>query len=430
VKWNGVLVECVNGNLRVTVCSSSAWWKISMQTMTEVFTLKVKTPYFGELGDFTPTLDDTFKKERCITPTGVDQDTLDKLWDQKNRLDKMFDEEVNPRHTEIYSRKELYYEYREHHFPIEKTATKAAMRRRGNNAGWKFREICEGTGFLEEKRNYTFLDICGGPGAWSQELFKEPDVRKGYGISLREGTAKECVWYDKLTDGSFNFRAVWGPDKDGNVMQDFEALSKEIEEQVDFVLCDGGDGYGVSQKKGVHFENYEELLVAPLICAELRLGLKNLKPGGRLCIKLYDTFTDFTASILWGLCQVFEKVQLFKPQGSRACNSERYVVAFGFREDAGDFLTILIQRLDAAMKCARSSKEDSDIMTSNLSVVTLFPLDILHGDAEFVDSLRAVTDKLAKQQTEALKLILDDVDANLGKARQKGEKKEKRRRMR
>lgn len=332
----------------------------------------------------------SIEKNRFVTPTGVAEEKLDQLWEQKNRLDAIFvvgEEKA----------KEIYYAKRDEYYPI----AKSKRRQRGNRAGEKLCEICNATGFLDAKDNATFLDICGGPGAWSQYLLKEKAYTKGYGVSLRGGTNSRCPWYKTLLDMD-KFDAVWGPNDDGDVTQDLEALSVEIKEQVDVVMCDGGDGFGEDD----HLENFEELLAARLICAEARLGLKKLKLGGELCIKLFDLFTDFTASFIWGMCQAFEKVQVVKPLTSRMCNSERYLVARGLKHD--DFLTGFIQRLDdAMMRCDQKN-----------SVTTLFSLTVLHKDTQFVSDMCSITDKLCEQQTEALKTVLDAVDLARGIKRQ------------
>eukprot|EP00397_Hematodinium_sp_SG-2012_P050044 GEMP01057984.1.p1 GENE.GEMP01057984.1~~GEMP01057984.1.p1 ORF type:complete len:190 (+),score=41.00 GEMP01057984.1:542-1111(+) len=160
----------------------------------------------------------------------------------------------------------------------------------------------------------------------------------------------------------------------------------------------------------LRLENIEELLATRLICAELRLGLKKLKRGGRLCIKLFDCLTDFTASVIWGICQAFEKVQMVKPRSSRVVNSERYLVAQDFKHNE-EFTKVFIQRLDDAM--VASSAEVSDIFNNPVSVTTLFPLELVHSDVEFVRDMRSMSEKLCNEQTEALKEILDALDVDL-----------------
>jgi len=96
---------------------------------------------------------------------------------------------------------------------------------------------------------------------------------------------------------------------------------------------------------------------------------------------------------------VFEKVQIVKPLASRAVNSERYLVAQRLC-DKEPFLSDFITRLDEAMTAC----------TEKESVTTLFSLDLMHSDSEFVQGLQTLTLQLCMEQTAALKTVLDSVE--------------------
>merc|ERR1719409_1936332 len=59
-----------------------------------------------------------------------------------------------------------------------------------------------------------------------------------------------------------------------------------------------------------------------------------LQPGGRFVCKLYSTFSDATAGLLFLVTRLFESASILKPMSSRVSGPERYLVAFGFKSGA------------------------------------------------------------------------------------------------
>lgn len=87
---------------------------------------------------------------------------------------------------------------------------------------------------------------------------------------------------------------------------------------------DGGIDYSVD------FAQQEPLTFRLLLC-QVYGGWLVLRRGGAFVCKLFDMYQPFTHDVLWLLAVTFDVVHLVKPHTSRPANSERYVVAKGFR---------------------------------------------------------------------------------------------------
>lgn len=87
-----------------------------------------------------------------------------------------------------------------------------------------------------------------------------------------------------------------------------------------------GDG-----SKGPKSATSEENDSWALICAETVVALNALEPGGVFVCKIFEFYLLSTQSILWVLYKTFDQVEIHKPTTSRPCNSEKFVVATGFR---------------------------------------------------------------------------------------------------
>eukprot|EP00047_Mylnosiga_fluctuans_P021933 m.111139 g.111139 ORF g.111139 m.111139 type:complete len:967 (+) comp9081_c0_seq2:644-3544(+) len=89
------------------------------------------------------------------------------------------------------------------------------------------------------------------------------------------------------------------------------------------------------------------------LLAQLRLSLSALEQGGSLVVHMADTLTRFTASSLYVLGLVFDKVQVLKPFTSLPFSPERFAVCIGFRglpNALAAHLERTHERLDAAVQ--------------------------------------------------------------------------------
>jgi 23S rRNA U2552 (ribose-2'-O)-methylase RlmE/FtsJ len=91
------------------------------------------------------------------------------------------------------------------------------------------------------------------------------------------------------------------------------------------VTGDGGMDYSHNYAK-------QEELSQRLILAQIYASLLLVQPKKHVVCKLFETHEQFTQELLWIVSLCFDVVHVMKPYTSRVANSERYVVACGFRE--------------------------------------------------------------------------------------------------
>lgn len=91
----------------------------------------------------------------------------------------------------------------------------------------------------------------------------------------------------------------------------------------DLVIADGG--IDVENDPENQEQKNTHLILGETLCA-----LHVLKVGGKFMLKIYDSYTKFTADILCLLFRHFKRNIIIKPYSSRPANSERYFIGIGF----------------------------------------------------------------------------------------------------
>jgi 23S rRNA U2552 (ribose-2'-O)-methylase RlmE/FtsJ len=186
-------------------------------------------------------------------------------------------------------------------------------------------------------RDVVFVDVCGGPGGFSQALLDEvpklPNTKvRGYGMTLDFKTADGCDlrWYPTLIKKR-NFTATYGIDGTGSVYNpaNVESLVSvcSFEHKIHFVMGDGG--FEVDDDK----LTMQESITSRIVFSQWYIALRLLSEGGSLVLKLFETSSVFLRSMLTLSCLFFEKVAIVKPAHSRVVNSERYLSCTGFRKN-------------------------------------------------------------------------------------------------
>jgi len=278
-----------------------------------------------------------------------------------------------------------------------------------NRAGDKLAQISEIIGLLDGiPQGAAFLDLCGGPGAWSQHLLDQTDLAlRGFGFTLKanaggagdwQAEAKD-EWYEDLYEHP-NWTALWGADGTGDLLKagNLEHCVKSLARQhVLLVVADGGFSDDAIPP------NLLELYFYRLFLAELLTAASCLSPGGKFVCKLYNTFSDSTAALLFLTTQLFDSVSIVKPISSKATGPERYLTATGFRDDAQS----------AAICAALSRSHALGGGASPLSLPLLTPAvspESLQQDKTFSDCMRAMSTAMCERQTKALNAVVDRAD--------------------
>eukprot|EP01130_Rhizamoeba_saxonica_P005894 TRINITY_DN2333_c0_g1_i2.p1 TRINITY_DN2333_c0_g1~~TRINITY_DN2333_c0_g1_i2.p1 ORF type:complete len:257 (+),score=47.53 TRINITY_DN2333_c0_g1_i2:522-1292(+) len=239
----------------------------------------------------------------------------------------------------------------------------------------------------------TFLDICGGPGSFSEVLLNyAPKPTTGYGITLLDDN---LGWYEQLLyDPNFNV-LKGGPKGNGNICN-IDTIKSVIEElkdiDINIVVCDGANPTN---------SNLHEILSFKLVFSEILLMTETLSENGHFVCKVFDTFSSFNASILYLLKNLFYEVYIVKPTKSRIVNSERYIVCkyyMGKKNVTGLW--------DVLMEVYNN-------LNDTTMVKLFYPINQLLADDSFSTSLSNCNQFLVKQQTTALNNVMNVVEEEL-----------------
>ena len=148
---------------------------------------------------------------------------------------------------------------------------------------------------------------------------------------------------------------TYGADSTGNLY----SLDNQAAFEATAATHLGGKAHLYTADGGFDFSadfNAQENTVQRLLVAEALCGLKSLRVGGTMILKLFDTKNQGTIDILWTLSTCFDRTGLVKPQTSRPANSERYWIGSGLRPDIPAWVPHLLSRLTATEASAGWNK--------------------------------------------------------------------------
>mmetsp|Transcript_35199 Transcript_35199/g.101180 ORF Transcript_35199/g.101180 Transcript_35199/m.101180 type:complete len:737 (-) Transcript_35199:101-2311(-) len=340
---------------------------------------------------------DVAEKQQLLCNATCRSDLVEQLWHAKGRLDTLWSVPPPPLARSLMSRVA-----RAQLFPHSGVGGKEHE----NRAGDKLAELSAAVGLLEGvPRGSAFLDLCGGPGAWSQHLLEHGEEMKGFGFTLRieaggveDWQAEEKdQWYPELYQDA-RWRALWGKDGTGDLLKPGNiqhAAAQLARESVYLVAADGG-----FSDKAIP-PNLLELYFYRLFLGEILMAASCLKKGGRFVCKLYTTLAPATASLLYLLTRMFDHVEIVKPKSSRVTGPERYLACFGFRANELETATIR-----AALLKAHKSGAGASPLTTPLLSPSVLASDLLR-DSLFQQSIRAMSETLCERQAKALEAVVD-----------------------
>lgn len=245
----------------------------------------------------------------------------------------------------------------------------------------------------------TFVDVCSGPGGFSEYLFWKLAEKnaKGWGITLK---GQQDFAIDILQNAG-SFTAHYGKDQTGDLysienVNSFCDLVLSESGHVDLVLGDGG--FSVLGDE-LHQEEHSKLILV----VQILVMLKVLKRGGNFVIKVFDLLTDFTVELTYLLYLHFEKISIIKPYSSRPANSERYLVCLGFQDQEPAELTAYLTKV---VQVLNQLKPNSDPAVSGhlqhqpgflaksemidlglLDLTHIFEGDMIKKDETFMDAI-------------------------------------------
>jgi len=340
---------------------------------------------------------DRAERGRLLSNVSCEADLVERLWSAKGRLDALWNLPPPPLARGLMSRVA-----RAQLFPH----SGAGDKEHENRAGDKLDELLSTVGLLDGlPTGSAFLDLCGGPGAWSLHLLDHGPELRGYGFTLRsesgsvtdwKAEAKDQWYYELIRDP--RWRPLWGADGTGDLLKlgNLQHVAKKLlKDQVMLVAADGG-----FSDKTIP-ANLLELYFYRLLLGEILMAVTVLREGGRFICKLYSTLSASTSALLYLLTRVFERVEIVKPKTSRVTGPERYLVCFGFRPTHSETNPV---------KAALLKSHEAGGGASPLELPLLQPCvatSDLESDTAFAESLRRMSTELCERQARALSAVVD-----------------------
>jgi 23S rRNA U2552 (ribose-2'-O)-methylase RlmE/FtsJ len=215
--------------------------------------------------------------------------------------------------------------------PLESLGNGTAL----NRCGFKLAEIlhviggAEAAGLVDSANGDppAFVDLCGGPGGFTQHLFRACPTVRGWGFTLKD---RVCDWKLDRVGGVAgqrllrDFTVTYG-DGSGDILTNGNArhlaglVRKARPDGVDLVTADGGAPVGNEY-------NRQEYHLRRLVLAQMATALAVLRRGGTFVCKVFDMRSRFTVSLVALLHLHFERAGVLKPYTSRPANAERYLI--------------------------------------------------------------------------------------------------------
>ena len=180
---------------------------------------------------------------------------------------------------------------------------------------------------------------------------------------------------------------------------------KQFSNYFDLITADGGfdEEKQYNAKESLHYN----LIQSEIICI-----LMTQKLNGSVILKIFETFTETTISLLWLLCKHYKYFELFKPLTSRPTNAEKYIICTGFTGTTysqNELLNLLHFKIDIGMtlniifpdtfleKILYFSKFITKCQINMINKVVSY-ISETHIDKKFYDSLKNKTFQQWKKQ--------------------------------
>lgn len=148
-----------------------------------------------------------------------------------------------------------------------------------------------------------------------------------------------------------------------------------------------------------------------LILSEFLTILKVLSTGGHFVLKLFDTTSPFTLSLLYICCHIFDNTYIIKPFRSRRVNSERQVafstfLTFHRRYLVGKSRKPNTQKILYLIDLLGTLQKRTTIFESPCC---LLASQVVERDEKFIESMQEMCKVLNQHQEEALETIINKV---------------------
>jgi 23S rRNA U2552 (ribose-2'-O)-methylase RlmE/FtsJ len=203
--------------------------------------------------------------------------------------------------------------------------------------------------------------VAEGPGGFIEAFLERAEK---YGKKVTSAVAMTLKPTDNHTPGwrrASNFlqrhKEVilhYGIDGTGDIYQkgNQDSFIDAVKPGVHLFTADGGFDFSTD------YLMQEKRIYHLLVCSALT-GLQCLLPGGAFVLKFFDIYAKPTQTLISIIISCFQKWTLYKPATSRPCNSERYLLCYGFRSLSPSTLALLTEIETQSLRDLYPSSETS-----------------------------------------------------------------------
>lgn len=183
-----------------------------------------------------------------------------------------------------------------------------------------------------QEKDITVTCLAEGPGGFIEAIIKHRKDKfdRVFGFTLKSNNRNIPNWRKMhYSLGKLNRNGRLNPNVDlqyGDIYQEQDIMKfmERVKSVSTIITADGGFDYTSSF-------NYQEQVSYRLIFSEIIAALHLQAPGGHFICKVFDLFSLFSIKMIYLVHCFYDEVYLYKPKTSRPANSEKYLVAKGFK---------------------------------------------------------------------------------------------------
>ena len=294
------------------------------------------------------------------------------LFEKKNEITQYEEEHKWELAKKLANPYEMVYT-QEEKFPYQNVSLLKPLSR----SYFKLIEILQIVGFIKDlPKEVQFLrsaHIAEGPGGFMQAFIDVVEssrrrIKKIDAITLRSD--KQCIpgWKKAsyfLKKYSNIINISYGKDGTGDIYKliNQDNFIEEVGSKVNLFTADGGFDFSIDYSQ-------QEKQIFKLLASSFLIGFQILAINGLCVIKLFDTYSESTRSLI-SLCgSCFKEYSLYKPATSRPCNSERYFIGKkfrGFNPKIIESLKVILYNIDNDMYPKISISPEENDYIENMS---------------------------------------------------------------
>jgi len=179
-----------------------------------------------------------------------------------------------------------------------------------------------------ETRPVTIVSLAEAPGGFIEYIAKYRSAIEDqiFGLTLK-GTNSSVPGWQRLHNSLNKMNSKSNVKLHYGNMYNIDELSEfmyKMERKATIVTADGGFDYTANF-------NYQEQDSYRLIYSEILTALAVQEVGGHFVCKIFDIFSVLTLKMIYIVYCLYDNVYIYKPKTSRLANSEKYLIAKGFR---------------------------------------------------------------------------------------------------